>query len=222
MKELTINELFDLSRTLAKDLLLKFTYPWEALPKIKEYILTLGKTLFEDEYDHPADGVWIAKSAVISPSASVNSPCIIGKNVEIRQCAFIRGAVIIGNGAVVGNSCELKNSILFDEVQVPHFNYVGDSILGFRAHLGAGAITSNVKSDKSLITVSAGGKIFKTGLNKMGAILGDRVEIGCNSVLNPGTVIGKDCIVYPLSSVRGFIPPKRIFKAPNRIVTKET
>ena len=221
MKRLTVSELFDLSNTIARDLLSSVIYPWEALPKIKEYILTLGKTLSEDEYDHPADGVWIAKSANVAPNASINPPCIIGKDAEIRQCAFIRGAVIVGNGAVVGNSCELKNAILFDKVQVPHFNYVGDSILGFKSHMGAGAITSNVKSDKTLVTIALDGKKVETGLKKMGAILGDCVEVGCNSVLNPGTVIGKECNIYPLSSVRGYIPPRHILKSPDCIVTKK-
>lgn len=221
MKELTVNELFDLSHTVAKPLLSSVTYPWEALPKIKEFILELGKSLSPNEYDSPAEGVWIAKDAAIAPSAVINPPCIIGKGAEVRQCAFIRGSAIVGDGAVVGNSCELKNCILFDKVQVPHFNYVGDSILGFKSHMGAGAITSNVKSDKTLVSIAVGNEKYPTRLKKMGAILGDEVEVGCNSVLNPGTVIGKNSNIYPLSSVRGYIPPMHILKSPDCIVIKK-
>lgn len=221
MKELAVNELFDLSHSMAKPLLDSVTYPWEALPKIKEFILELGKNLSPNEYDCPTEGVWIAKDATVAPSAVINPPCIIGKGAEVRQCAFIRGSAIVGDGAVVGNSCELKNCILFDKVQVPHFNYVGDSILGFKSHMGAGAITSNVKSDKTLVSISVGDEKYSTGLKKVGAILGDEVEVGCNSVLNPGTVIGKNSNIYPLSSVRGYIPPMHILKAPDCIVIKK-
>ena len=197
MKELTVNELFDLSHTVAAPLLSSVTYPWEALSKIKDFILELGKSLSKEEYYSPSEGIWIAKDASVAPSAVINAPCIIGKGAEIRHCAFIRGSAIVGDGAVVGNSCELKNVILFDKVQVPHFNYVGDSILGFKSHMGAGSITSNVKSDKTNVTIAAGSEKIATGLRKMGAILGDEVEVGCNSVLNPGTVIGKNSNVYP-------------------------
>ena len=219
MKELTIAELFDLSHTCAKPLLSSVTYPWEALPKIKDFILELGKSLSPDEFDQPTEGVWISKSATVAPSASVNAPCIICAGAEIRQCAFIRGSAIVGEGAVVGNSCELKNCILFDKVQVPHFNYVGDSILGYKSHMGAGSITSNVKSDKTLVSIAFDNEKIPTELKKVGAILGDEVEIGCNSVLNPGTVIGKKTNVYPLSSVRGFVPPFSILKTPDCVVT---
>ena len=221
MKELTVHELFDLSHTIAEPLLSSVTYPWEALSKIKDFILELGKSLPGDEYFSPSEGVWIAKSATVAPSAVIGAPCIIGKEAEIRHCAFIRGSAIVGNGAVVGNSCELKNAILFDKVQVPHFNYVGDSILGFKSHMGAGSITSNVKSDKTNVTISTKDGKIETGLRKMGAVLGDEVEVGCNSVLNPGTVIGKHSNVYPLSSVRGFVPKSHIFKSPDSIVMKK-
>ena len=213
-------ELFDLSHSLAAPLLSRFEYPWQALPHIKDFILELGKTLPAEDYDNSKEGVWIAKTARIAPSAVVEAPCIIGKNTELRTGAFIRGSVIVGEGCVVGNSCELKNAILFDSVQVPHFNYVGDSILGYRSHTGAGAITSNVKSDKTPVKVRTDDGVMETGLKKMGAMLGDFVEIGCNSVLNPGTVIGRCTNVYPLSSVRGTVPPDSIFKAPDCIVPK--
>ena len=215
------NELYDLSHTLAAPLLSECEYPWEALPKIKAFIMEFGATLSPDEYEHPADDVWIAKSATVAPSATVNGPTIIGKNTELRTGAFIRGAVIVGEGCVVGNSCELKNAILFDSVQVPHFNYIGDSILGYRSHTGAGAITSNVKSDKTLVSVKTDGAPISTGLKKFGAMLGDFVEVGCNSVLNPGTVVGRNTTIYPLSSVRGTVPPNSIFKAQTSIVIKE-
>lgn len=214
-------ELYDLSHTLAAPLLSECEYPWEALPKIKAFVIELGATLSPDEYDHPAEDVWIAKSATVAPSATVNGPAIIGKNTELRTGAFIRGAVIVGEGCVVGNSCELKNAILFDSVQVPHFNYIGDSILGYRSHTGAGAITSNVKSDKSLVSVKTDNTPINTGLKKFGAMLGDCVEVGCNSVLNPGTVVGRNTNIYPLSSVRGTVPPNSIFKSRTNIVTKE-
>ena len=213
-------ELFDLEHSLAAPLLSKFEYPWEALEEIKDFTLSLGKTLPTDEYDNPAEGVWIAKSATVAPTATVNGPCIIGKNTEARPGAYIRGSVIVGEGGVVGNSCELKNAILFDCVQVPHFNYIGDSILGYRSHTGAGAITSNVKSDKSLVCVMTDSGRVATGLKKFGAMLGDYVEVGCNSVMNPGTVIGRNTNIYPLSSVRGTVPPNSIYKGEATIVTK--
>lgn len=216
------SELYDLSHTLAAPLLSKYEFPWEALPYIKEFVIELGKTLSRDEYDNPAENVWIAKSAKIAPSATVSAPCIIGKDTELRTGAFIRGSVIVGDGCVVGNSCELKNAILFDCVQVPHFNYIGDSVLGYRSHTGAGAITSNVKSDKTLVTVKGeDGEAIPTGLKKFGAMLGDYVEVGCNSVLNPGTVIGRNTNIYPLSSVRGTVPPGSIFKGQGNIVEKK-
>ena len=215
-------ELYDLSHTLAAPLLSKYEFPWEALPHIKEFVIELGKTLSPDEYNNPCENVWIAKSAKIAPSATVSAPCIIGKDTELRTGAFIRGSVIVGDGCVVGNSCELKNAILFDCVQVPHFNYIGDSILGYRSHTGAGAITSNVKSDKTLVAVKGeDGEAIPTGLKKFGAMLGDFVEVGCNSVLNPGTVIGRNTNIYPLSSVRGTVPPNSIFKSQGNIVEKK-
>ena len=220
MLTLRTAELFDTTHTLAGALLDKCEYPWEALPLIKGYVTELGNTLPADEYDNPSEGVWIAKSAVIAPSAVINGPCIIGKNTELRTGAFIRGAVIVGDGCVVGNSCELKNAILFDCVQVPHFNYIGDSILGYRSHTGAGAITSNVKSDKTLVKVRTEDGFIETGLKKFGAMIGDMVEVGCNSVLNPGTVIGRNSNIYPLSSVRGTVPPDSIYKDKEHIITK--
>lgn len=214
-------KLFDLSHTLAADLLHKCRYPWQALPKIKEYTEELIEKLKDDnEYYIHSDGVLVSKNAVISKNATLCAPAIIGHGCEIRTGAFIRGAVIIGENAVVGNSCEIKNSILFDNVQVPHFNYVGDSILGYRAHTGAGVITSNVKCDESHVTIKGEGVIIETGLKKFGAMLGDFSEIGCNSVLNPGTVIGRNTTVYPLSSVRGVVPERSIYKAYNNIVPK--
>ena len=205
-------ELFDLSRTQAADYLKKFTYPWEALSGIKDFILSLGAVLNKDEYTEVAPCVWVHKTAEISPSAYVGAPCIIGENTEVRHCAFIRGSALVGNNCVVGNSTELKNVILFDNVQVPHYNYVGDSILGYKSHMGAGSITSNVKSDKSLVAVNSCSEKIATGLKKFGAVLGDFVEVGCNSVLNPGTVIGRNSNVYPLSCVRGYIPADSIYK----------
>ena len=216
-----IEELFDLNQTIAKDLFEGHTYPWEVLPLIGDFIIELGKTLPKDEYDLIGENIWAAKSAKIAESASITGPVIIGKNAEIRQCAFIRGKAIIGENAVVGNSTELKNVILFNKVQVPHYNYVGDSILGFKAHMGAGSITSNVKSDKKLVVVHTGEGNIETGLKKFGAMLGDCVEVGCNSVLNPGTVLGPNVNVYPTSSVRGYVPAAHIFKAQDRIVKKE-
>ena len=216
----TINEMFDLEHTLAAKLFEGKTYPWEVLDDIKEFILALGPTLPQDEFDNPAEGVWIAKDAKVFDSAYIGSPCIIDHEAEVRQCAFLRCPAIVGKNVVVGNSTELKNVVLFDNVQVPHYNYVGDSILGYKAHMGAGSITSNVKSDKTLVVVHCGDQEIPTGRKKFGAMLGDRVEVGCNSVLNPGTVIGRDCIVYPLSSVRGVIPAGHIFKKPGDIVAK--
>ena len=221
MVTLKTEQLYDLSHTLAGELLDGVEYPWQALPKIKDFILALGKTLSPDEYDSPAENVWIAKDATVAPSATICPPTIIGKGTEVRTGAYIRGAVLVGEGCVVGNSCELKNAILFDCVQVPHFNYVGDSILGYRSHTGAGAVTSNVKSDKTLVTIKTPEGAIETGLKKCGAFLGDFVEVGCNSVLNPGTVIGRNTNVYPLSSVRGAIPPDSIFKDRDRIVPKQ-
>ena len=214
-------ELFDLSRTQAADYLKKFTYPWEALSGIKDFILSLGAVLNKDEYTEVAPCVWVHKTAEISPSAYVGAPCIIGENTEVRHCAFIRGSALVGNNCVVGNSTELKNVILFDNVQVPHYNYVGDSILGCKSHMGAGAITSNVKSDKTLVTVSCDSQKISTGLKKFGAILGDGAEVGCNSVLNPGTVIGKNTNIYPLSCVRGYVPANSIYKTGGVITAKK-
>lgn len=221
MVEIQTEQLYDLSHTMAKDLLSACVYPWEALPKIKDFVRELGKSLSAEDYDAVAEDVWIAKDAKIATNATILGPTIIGKGTEVRPGAYIRGAVLVGEGCVVGNSCELKNVILFDCVQVPHFNYVGDSILGYRSHTGAGAITSNVKSDKTLVTVRTPDGKIETGLKKFGAMLGDFVEVGCNSVLNPGTVIGRNSNVYPLSSVRGFVPARSIFKGPNNIVSKK-
>ena len=214
-------ELFEKGHSLAEKQIFECEYPWQVLPRIKEIILEIGRTLPADRYDNPSEGVWIAKSAKVSPSASISGPCIIGGDTEIRQCAFIRGSALIGDGCVIGNSTELKNCIIFDCCQVPHFNYVGDSILGYKSHMGAGSITSNVKSDKTLVCVRAGEERIETGLKKFGAMLGDFVEVGCNSVLNPGTVIGSHSNVYPLSSVRGAVPANSIFKAAGNIVPKK-
>lgn len=214
-------ELLDLTKTQAAELLGTTTYPWEALDQIKDFILSLGKTLSLDEYDHPAEDVWIAKDAKVFDSASITGPCIIGHATEVRQCAFIRGSALVGDNCVVGNSTELKNVILFNNVQVPHYNYVGDSILGYKAHMGAGSITSNVKSDKTLVVVKSGSESIETGRKKFGAILGDFVEVGCNSVLNPGTVVGRRSSIYPLSSVRGVIPQDSIYKAKDDIVLRD-
>ena len=214
-------ELFEKGHSLAEKQIFECEYPWQVLPRIKEIILEIGKTLPADRYDNPSEGVWIANSAKVSPSASISGPCIIGEDTEIRQCAFIRGSALIGDGCVIGNSTELKNCIISDCCQVPHFNYVGDSILGYKSHMGAGSITSNVKSDKTLVCVRAGEERIETGLKKFGAMLGDFVEVGCNSVLNPGTVIGSHSNVYPLSSVRGAVPANSIFKAAGNIVSKK-
>ena len=216
-----IKELFDLDKTIAAKLFEGKTYPWEVLDGIKDFILELGATLPEEEYDHPGEGVWIAKDATVFPTAYIGAPCIIDHGAEVRQCAFIRGSAIVGKGAVVGNSTELKNVVLFDKVQVPHYNYVGDSVLGYKAHMGAGSITSNVKSDKTLVVIKEPGAPIPTGRKKVGAMLGDNVEVGCNSVLNPGTVIGRESNVYPTSCVRGVIPPRHIYKEKDNIVAKK-
>ena len=220
MEECKIKNLYNLEETIAKKIFDGATYPWEVLSKIEDFIIELGNTLNEEEYEKKGENIWIAKSAKIAPTAYINGPAIIGKNAEIRHCAFIRGKAIVGEGAVVGNSTELKNVILFNKVQVPHYNYVGDSILGFKAHMGAGSITSNVKSDKKLITVKNETEKIETGLKKFGAMIGDEVEIGCGTVLNPGTVIGKKSNIYPLSSVRKVVPPNSIYKNQNEIVQK--
>jgi len=210
----------DFSRTIAAPLLEQFTYPWEILDSLADFIRELGETLPADEYEKLGDGIYAAKSAKIAPTAYIGSPCIICADAEVRHCAFIRGSAIVGRGAVVGNSTELKNCVLFDGVQVPHFNYVGDSVLGYKSHTGAGAVTSNVKSDKTPVTVTVGGEKIETGRKKFGAMLGDFVEVGCGSVLNPGTVIGKNTNIYPLSSVRGYVPEDSIYKSGGVIVKK--
>ncbi len=216
---LTIRELYDLDHTLAKDYLLQYTYPWEALKGIKAFILALGPTLGED-YEEVSEHVWVHRTAKVFPSAYLGAPCIIGPNTEVRHCAFIRGSALVGADCVVGNSVELKNVILFDHVQTPHYNYVGDSILGYYSHMGAGSITSNVKSDKRLVVVHNGGEQIETGLKKFGAMLGNYVEVGCNSVLNPGTVIGCHSNVYPTSCVRGVVPANSIWKNNGTVVKK--
>lgn len=220
MEECKICNLYDLSQTIAKELLENVTYPWEALPKINDFILELGSKLDSSKYEKVGEDVWIAKTATVAPTAYIHGPAIIGENAEIRHCAFIRGKAIVGEGAVVGNSTELKNVILFNKVQVPHYNYVGDSILGYKSHMGAGSITSNVKSDKKLVIVKNGKQTIETGMKKFGAMIGDNVEVGCGSVLNPGTVIGKNTNIYPLSSVRGVVPENSIYKNQNEIVEK--
>ena len=219
--QVKISALYDLTHTVAGEMLEKLEYPWQALSEIGGWILAIGATLSPERYDHPAEDIWIAKSATVAPTASIHGPAIIGEDTEVRHCAFIRGNALVGNGVVVGNSTELKNVILFDRVQVPHYNYVGDSILGFGAHLGAGAITSNVKSDKGLVTVRVGDTRLETGRKKVGAMVGDLVEVGCSSVLNPGTVIGKRASVYPLSSVRGYLPPDTIYKKQGELVSRD-
>ena len=216
-----IEELLDLSHSIAAPLFAGKTYPWEVLDGIKDFILELGETLSPEEFDHPEEGVWIAKDAKVFPSAYIGAPCIIDHEAEVRHCAFIRGGAIVGKGAVVGNSVELKNVVLFDKVQTPHYNYVGDSVLGYKAHMGAGSITSNVKSDKTLVVVKEPGSPHETGRKKFGAILGDNVEVGCNSVLNPGTVVGRRSNIYPTSSVRGVIPADSIYKDKEHIIIKE-
>lgn len=221
MEKLMIKNLFDLDKTIAKDLFEGAVYPWEVLPKIKEFIAKLGNTLDPEIYEKRGEDIWVAKSAKVAPSAYLGGPLIICENAEIRHCAFIRGSAIVGAGAVVGNSTELKNAVLFDGVQVPHYNYVGDSILGYKAHTGAGAITSNLKSDKKLVTVMCDGEKVETGVKKFGAMLGDFADIGCNSVLNPGTVVGRGTRVYPLSMVRGYVSEHSIYKNKNEVVIIE-
>lgn len=220
MNGLTVPELFDLNETIAKELFANATYPWEVLPDIRDFIIGLGKSLPKEEYDLVGENIWIAKSATVAPTASITGPCIIDKDAEVRHCAFIRGSAIVGKGAVVGNSTELKNVVLFNKVQVPHYNYVGDSILGFKSHMGAGSITSNVKSDKTLVEVKTESEVIPTGLKKMGAVLGDMVEVGCGSILNPGTVVGSNTNIYPLSSVRGYVPKGSIYKKRGEVVNK--
>ncbi len=219
--EITIKDLYDLSHSKAGEYLSKFTYPWEALDGIKNLILEIGATLSEEEYDHPKDNVWIAKDAKIYPNNYIDGPCIIGHETEVRPGAFVRGSALVGDKCVVGNSTELKNVILFDNVQVPHYNYVGDSILGYKSHMGAGSITSNVKSDKQLVVIKCGEVNIETGRKKVGAMLGDFVEVGCNSVLNPGTVLGREASVYPTSCVRGVIPAGHIFKDKDNIIKRD-
>ena len=222
-EKLLAKNLFDYSRTIAKPLLETVDYPWEALPKISEFIIELGKTLDPEIYEQRGENVWVAKSAKVAPTACLNGPLIVDEEAEVRHCAFVRGSAIVGKGSVVGNSTELKNDIIFNSVQVPHYNYVGDSILGYKSHMGAGSITSNVKSDKTLVVVKdkTTGEEIETGLKKFGAMLGDFVEVGCNSVLNPGTVIGSHSNVYPLSMVRGVVPANSIYKNKNEIVEKQ-
>lgn len=224
MENAKIVNLYDLTQSIAGEYLAQFTYPWEALGGISDFIREIGPKLDPEVYEKRGEAIWVAKSATIAPTASLNGPLIIDEDVEVRQCAFIRGSAIVGKGSVVGNSTELKNVIIFNSVQVPHYNYVGDSILGYKSHMGAGSITSNVKSDKTLVVVKDkfdSGEEIETGRKKFGAMLGDHVEVGCNSVLNPGTVIGRDCNVYPLSSVRGVIPAEHIFKDAQHVVKKE-
>ncbi len=221
MTPLQTKDLFDLTHTRASKYLEKTVYPWEALPHIGDWISEIGAGLDPERFDHPAPDVWIAKSAKVAPSASITGPCIIGEETEVRHCAFIRGNALVGDGAVVGNSTELKNVILFDGVQVPHYNYVGDSILGYRAHMGAGSITSNVKGDKSLVVIKNGEERLETNRKKVGAVLGDFAEIGCGCVLNPGTVIGAHTQVYPLISVRGVLPSHSICKDKDTVVSKK-
>lgn len=221
MEECKIINLYNLEETIAKEFLEKYTYPWEALEGIGAYIAELGKSLPKEEYNQMGENVWIHKSAKVYNSAYIGENCIIGEGAEIRHCSFIRKNAIIGKNAVVGNSTELKNTILFNNSQVPHYNYVGDSILGYKAHMGAGSIISNLKSDKTLITIKNGKEKIETGIRKIGAMLGDNVEVGCGSVLNPGTIIGKNTNIYPLSSVRGVIPKNSIYKNKNEIVNKK-
>lgn len=215
-----INDLFDLEHTIAKDYLSQYEYPWDALKGIKELIVELGNKLDKNEFNEVKPNVWIHKTATVFESAYIGEPCIIGANTEVRHCAFVRGAALVGENCVVGNSCELKNVILFDNVQTPHYNYVGDSILGYKSHMGAGSITSNVRSDKKLITVHNGDEDMETGIKKIGAMLGDYVEVGCNSVLNPGTVIGRNSNIYPTSCVRGTVPEGSIYKNNGKVIKK--
>lgn len=221
MNNVKISELYDLTHTLAADYLKGFTYPWEALKGISALIISLGKELDPNEYDNPSENVWVHKTAKVFPSAYLGAPCIIGANTEVRHCAFIRGSALVGENCVVGNSVELKNVILFDNVQTPHYNYVGDSILGYKSHMGAGSITSNVKSDKTNVVVKSKDERIETGIKKIGAMLGDCVEVGCNSVLNPGTIVGRNSNIYPTSCVRGVIPANSIYKTGGVIAEKK-
>ena len=220
MEQCKIKNMYDLTKTIAADYFETAEYPWELLAGISDYIKTLGKALDPEKFDEVSENVWVAKTATVAPTAHLGAPLIVDEEAEIRHCAFVRGSAIVGKGAVVGNSTELKNVILFDKVQVPHYNYVGDSILGYRAHMGAGSITSNVKSDKLLVKVHAEDGDIETGIKKFGAMLGDCVEIGCGSVLNPGTVIGRNCNIYPLSSVRGCVDENSIYKKQGEIAKK--
>ncbi len=221
MNSIKITELYDLTHTIAAEYLKSFTYPWEALKGIGELIISLGNQLNPDEYDNPAENVWIHKTAKVFPSAYIVAPCIIGANTEVRHCAFIRGSALVGDNCVVGNSVELKNVIIFDNVQTPHYNYVGDSILGYKSHMGAGSITSNVKSDKTNVVIKSNGETIETGIKKIGAMLGDYVEVGCNSILNPGTVVGRNSNIYPTSCVRGVVPADSIWKTGGVVVSKK-
>lgn len=220
MKELTVEALFNLEETIAREVFEGVVYPWEVLPKISIFIKELGSTLDKELYTERGENIWVAKSATVAPTAYLNGPLIIGEHAEVRHCAFIRGNAIVGNYSVVGNSTELKNVILFNNVQVPHYNYVGDSILGYKSHMGAGSITSNVKSDQLLTTIKHNEEVIETGLKKFGAMIGDHVEVGCNSVLNPATVVGRESNIYPLSMVRGFVPAHSIYKNQGEIVEK--
>lgn len=220
MNNVKITDLFDLSHTAAAEYLRRFTYPWEALKGISNLIIELGNSLDPDEYDNPSENVWIHKTAKVFPSAYIGSPCIIGAGTEVRHCAFIRGSALVGENCVIGNSVELKNVIIFDNVQTPHYNYVGDSILGYKSHMGAGSITSNVKSDKTNVVIKNGEESLETGIKKIGAMLGDFVEVGCNSVLNPGTIVGRNSNIYPTSCVRGVIPADSIYKVGGTIAAK--
>lgn len=221
MEKVTIRNLYDLDKTIAKEIFEDKEYPWEVLPEIKEFIIRLGNTLSEDKFDKIGEDVWIAKSAKVFSSAYIGGPCIIDEEAEVRHCAFIRGSAIVGKKAVVGNSTELKNVILFDNVQVPHYNYVGDSILGYKAHMGAGSITSNVKSDKTLVKIKDESEALETNLKKVGAMLGDNVEIGCNTVLCPGVIVGRNSIVYPSNMVRGVISENSIYKVKDNITERK-
>lgn len=220
MEQLTVKELYNLHETIAKDIFEDVIYPWEVLPKISEFIVDLGKCLPEEEYEKRGENIWVAKSAKVAPTASITGPAIIDKNADVRHCAFIRGNAIVGENAVVGNSTELKNVILFNRVQVPHYNYVGDSILGHRAHMGAGAITSNVKADKKTVTINTPNGKIETGLRKCGAMLGDGVDVGCGSVFNPGVVVGRNSNIYPLSMVREYVPANSIYKKRGEVAEK--
>ena len=215
------NELFDFEKTIAAEIFENCEYPWQVLPKIKEFTIQLGQKLDKENFDEISPNVWVSKSAKVAHTAFIAAPCIIDDGAEVRHCAFIRGGVIVGKNCVVGNSTEMKNAIIFDNVQIPHFNYVGDSVLGYKSHLGAGAVTSNVKSDKTLVTIKNGDEKIETGMKKFGAMVGDFTEVGCNSVLCPGTVVGRNCTIYPLSRVRGYIKENSIFKSEENIVEKK-